>query len=188
MKNKFIKKLYIFLVFVSIMLFIFLIIHPLKHQVQSLYFNTSNKIYYKSYLESIEYNFFVKNDNTFRYIIFLNNDTTYTNLNLCLYDSNNNVIMNQTIEKYKANIMLFEFEPIKSGKYRLVIKDLDGDSIDIAVTKKSKYNYIDGDNNALKFVTYYREPYYFYIWYPIFVWTFLFTIYPFVWNGDKNEK
>ena len=50
-------------------------------------------------------------------------------------------------------------------------------------------NYIfDNNDKTLRLASYYVKNNNFYLWYPLFLIIFLFTIFPFVWVGDKSEK
>ena len=188
MKNKCFKIIYVFLIIFGIFSVFFLLIHPLKKTVQYVHFNVKNKVYSETFDSKLEQDFEIVEDGTFRILFFLNYETTYDNLNIKMLDSDNNVIFDNQVEEYSASSMYFEFTPLDVGNYKLIIEDLDGDSLELITSKATKEASLKNDNSrTLKFVTYYRDNYYFYLWYPVFLFAFLFTIYPFIW-GDMNEK
>ena len=114
----------------------------------------------------------------------------YDNLNVQLIDEQGNKILDKTVEEYQAAAMFFEFEELeKNGKYTFIITDLDGDDLELATVKSTENNYLINDNaKTLQLVTYYRENAYSYLWYPLFLFALLYTIFPFVWEERKNEK
>lgn len=189
MKNKFNKYIYIFIILIGIFTTIFLIVHPLKHEVQVVHFNTEDKVELISYNSPVEQVFKVSKDGTFKFVIFLNGQKVYDNLEIILYDSNYNVLKSKIFKSYMANALIIGFDQINAGKYIVAVKDLDNDPVELMTTAASDTAYLKEEKaKTLKFATAHLENNYFYLWYPVFIFAFMFTIYPFVWQGDKNEK
>lgn len=186
MKNK-LKLIYIILIILSILTFIFLIIHPFHKEVQIGLYDTKDDLVLESFDSEVNEIFNVDIESTFRLMFFIEKKN-YDNLEVSLSDANDNEVFSMHVPSYNSDAMFFEFPPLKKGKYKLSIKDNDGDPIRLYVTKATDNSYLDNNSSkTLQLVTYHYESYYFYLWYPIFLFTFLFTIYPYIWS-DKNEK
>lgn len=188
MKNKILKKIYLGLIIISVLIGFYLVIRPLKRDVQIGHYDVKKNLELKTYGSQVEEIITVENTSTYK-ILFYIEEKKHDNLNVSLYSLNNNKeIFNVFVKSYESDSMFFEFIPLKKGKYKLIIKDKDDDPLRLYTGNSVDKNYINGDEkNTIKLITYYKENNYFYLWYPIFVIAFLITIYPFVW-GDKNEK
>lgn len=189
MKNKDVKILFIFFFVIGIGALFFLIIHPLKRSVSTLHYDSKSDNYIFDYGPKVEEVLTIDYNETHEIVIFLDDSMKYGNLRISLYDFENNTIFSNKIKEYNSFAFVFEFPPISKGKYKLVIEDLDGDSLRLETMSSDEKNYVKGYNNkALRVASYYRKINNFYFWYPFFLFTFLFAIYPFVWVGETSEK
>ena len=84
--------------------------------------------------------------------------------------------------------MVFECPPLENGKYLLKIVDNDGDNIKLKVVSSNEKAYLnDNHKQTIQLITYGLENYYFCLWYPLFLFAFLISIYPFV-RSEFDEK
>lgn len=182
-----IKVAYILLIVLGFLAGIYLIIFPLKHEVQYSAYDVNEKIEEENVGPEVDITINNENDSMFKMMFFIGGEKK-DNLFVELSDSNGNEVFQTHIEEYEPNIMFFEFPDIKKGTYNLIIKDEDGDDLYLPCTKSNSLSYFKGNEaKTLKIVISYKDNYYFYLWYPLFLLAFLITIYPFVWE-DKHEK
>ena len=190
MKQRIIKIAYCSLVVIGLLLGLFLLIRPLSKISEYASYDTTNEVSLNTYGNIVKQNLYIEKERVFRIMFFLNEEKIYDNLNIQLMDSEGEIVLNNIVDKYQANAIVFEFEELEIGKnYLLKIIDLDGDDLELATTKSNDKNYVlDNDTKTLQLVTYYRENAYSYLWYPLFLFAVLYTIYPFIWRKQKYEK
>ena len=186
--KKQIAKIILLVIFSLIALF-YLIKFPLKQSVSVLHYDAKNEIKIYDFGSKVVQNLKIENDSTNRIIIFIDENIEYDNLKICIFDSKGKTIFKVDVPNYNSFAMIYDFMPISKGDYKLVIEDLDGDSIRLATLDSYKNNYIlENKDKTLRLASYFVKDNNFYLWYPLFLIVFLFTIFPFVWVGDKSEK
>ncbi len=186
-KNKKVLYVYYFLVLLSILIFIVLFIRPLRHIAEHAYYNPESEASEKEFGSEVEEIINISDKSIVKLRFFLVSDK-YDNLSISLHDEKNNEIFNVFVDEYAVSEMVFECPPLKNGKYLLKIVDNDGDNIKLKVASANEKAHLKGDlKQTLQLITYGLENYYFCLWYPLFMFVFLVSIYPFV-GGNNNEK
>lgn len=187
MKQKVIKIIYFLVLFIGILLSVYLIINPIYNDVEYAIYDTKEEININTFSSEVRQKIYIEDDKTFRLLFFLNCNKEYDNFNVKLFDENMKEIFNNHIDSYQAQAMFFEFPFIEKNKfYTLVITDLDNDDIDLAVVNSINKSFIeDKADKTMQLVTYSKKATYSYLWYPSFIFVFLFTMYPFVFGGKK---
>lgn len=190
MKQKIIKTIYVLILLIGVLVSLYLIINPINDDVEHAIYNTQENIENYTFTNQVKQKIHIENDNVFRILFFLNSEKEYDNFNVKLIDENNNEIFSNDIDKYQAQAMFFEFPYLEKNKiYTLFITDNDGDNIDLAIVNSDNKSYVENKKDkTMQLITYYKKTSYSYLWYPLFVFVFLFTIYPFIWGGKKDEK
>lgn len=187
MKRRVIKYVYFLLIIISILIFIKLIIRPMKKIVEFAAYDTEKSIDFYEFNSPIEQVIVVEDKPIFRLMYFLE-EGTYDNLNIGIYRENGDKILETFVPEYSPNMMFFEFPPLEKGKYLLKISDEDGDPITLSRAYSDGNAYLKNDKeHTVRLVTYYSDNHYFYLWYPLFMFVFLITLYPFV-RGEEYEK
>lgn len=189
MKNKILKITWLFIIFAGLLLIIYLVFFPIKHSVQFACYNVNDEITFKTYSSKVSTIIKINRPEIFRLIVFLGNEN-HDNFNISMKDSNGQIIFNQHYKEYQSSIALFEFLPLNIGEnYILTIEELDGDILNLPTVKSNGITHLENDNNyTIRIGAAYREKYNFAFWYPLFAFVFAFTLYPFIWKDDKNEK
>lgn len=189
MKQKIIKIIYFIILFIGIFIGIYLVIKPINNDIEHAVYDNNEKISINTFSNEVKQKIYIKDDKTYRLLFFLNSNIEYDNFIVKLIDENNNEVFNNHIESYQSHAMYFEFPFIEKDKfYTLVITDLDNDNIELPVVNGSNKSFIeDNEDITMQLITYSKKASYSYLWYPLFMFVFLFTIYPFVFGG-KNEK
>ena len=174
-KQKIIKVIYCFLCIVGVVVSLYLIINPINDEVEFAVYDTKQKIENYTFSSQVKQNIYIENENVFRILFFLNSEKEYDNFNVKLLDENNKEIFSNDVEKYQAQAMFFEFPFLEKYKnYTLLITDLDGDNIELAITKSNNKSYlINSESKTMQLASYYKKESYSYLWYPLFMFVFL---------------
>lgn len=187
MRKKIINCIYYLLILLSILLFLKLIISPKKRLEEFAAYDTEKDIRFNDFNSPIEEVIVIKDKPIFRFMYFLE-EGKYDNLFIGFYKLNGDKIFEMSVPEYTSNMMFFEFPPLKKGKYLLKIIDEDGDPIPISMASSDGNAYLKDDNkHTIRLIFYYSKDHYFYLWYPLFMFTFLIILFPFI-RGDYFEK
>lgn len=190
MKRIIIKTIYLITLCVGIIIGIYLIVNPINDEVEHTLYDTKEKIKIHTFSNEVKQKIYIEDNKTFRLLFFLNSEKEYDNFVVKLVDKNYNVIFDNHIDNYQAQAMFFEFPFLEKNEfYTLIITDLDNDNVELAIVNNNnnKSFLLNNENASMQLVTYYKKASYSYLWYPIFIFVFLFTVYPFIFGG-KNEK
>lgn len=190
MMKKIIKFVYILFILLAILATIYLIVNPMQKEVTEILYDSSEEIFFAKYKNEVKEKIHISHEKVFRIMIFLNEENIYDNLNISLLDNNNEEVFSLFVPKYQSNAMYFEFNQLnKDNDYFLVITDTDGDEIELATVKSNEKTQLLNDaTKSLQTAIYYYKNANNYLWYPIFLFTLLFTFYPFVWGDDNIEE